>query len=325
MKLRLNLSIAAMALLVAGVAAAPSASAPSTGVLLLAHGGSAGWNASVDAVARQVDTDHPTEVAFGMATRAAIAGAIERLLARGVTEIVAVPLFVSSHSSVITSTEYLLGLRPDAPKDLALFAKMNHGAHAPAAAGPSAGADDPHAAHAAHAAPAAAPVDPTSPIAVRVPLRMTPAFNRHPLVAAIATDRARSISTDPAREAVVLVAHGPVPDDDNRKWLADMAVLAEGVRAAVPFAAVDVITVRDDAGPAMREAATRELRALVSTHVAAGRRVLVVPHLMSFGGIEQGVRKRLEGLDYTMTSQALLPDPRVADWVRASVSAGASQ
>ena len=37
---------------------------------------------------------------------------------RGVTEIVAVPLFVSSQSSVITSTEYLLGLRVDAPNDL---------------------------------------------------------------------------------------------------------------------------------------------------------------------------------------------------------------
>lgn len=322
MKLRLNLSIAFVAaVLTAGALAAPSASAPATGVLLLAHGGSAAWNASVEAVARQVDADHPTEVAFGMATRAAIAGAVDRLLARGSTEIVAVPLFVSSHSSVITSTEYLLGLRPDAPKDLALFAKMNHGTHAPAAAGSSA-ANDPHA---AHAAPAAAPVDPTSPIAVRVPLRMTPAFNRHAIVAAIVTDRARSISVDPAREAVVLVAHGPVPDDDNRKWLADMAVLAEGVRAAVPFAAIDVITVRDDAGPAMREAATRDLRALVSSHVTAGRRVLVVPHLMSFGGIEQGVRKRLEGLDYTMTSQALLPDARVADWVRASVAAGPSQ
>ena len=45
------------------------------------------------------------------------------------TEIVAVPLFVSSHSSVITSTEYLLGLRAEAPADLAIFAKMTHAGH----------------------------------------------------------------------------------------------------------------------------------------------------------------------------------------------------
>ena len=39
-----------------------------------------------------------------MATRENIQTAIDRLVARGVTEIIAVPLFVSSWSSVITST-----------------------------------------------------------------------------------------------------------------------------------------------------------------------------------------------------------------------------
>jgi hypothetical protein len=73
--------------------------------------------------------------------------------------------------------------------------------------------------------------------------------------------------------------------------------------------------VRDDAGPALREAATKDLRSRVERQTAAGRRVLVVPHLLSFGGIEQGIRKRLEGLDYTMTSQALMPDDRIVQWV----------
>jgi hypothetical protein len=73
--------------------------------------------------------------------------------------------------------------------------------------------------------------------------------------------------------------------------------------------------VRDDAGPERRDAATRELRSLVEAETAAGRRVLIVPHLLSFGGIEQGVRARLEGLPYTMTTQALMPDPRLSTWV----------
>lgn len=272
---------------------------PRRGVLLLAHGGQAQWNERVTAVAKSVDAVQPTEVAFGMAARGSIQSAIDKLTARGVTEIVAVPLFVSSHSSVITSTEYLLGLRKDAPADLARFAKMDHSTH---------GAAGDHAAH----APAA---DPASPIAAAVPVRMTPAFNRHPVIGRIAADRARSISTDPANEAVILVAHGPVPEDDNRRWLDDMAVLAGHVRAAAPFAAVDYMTVRDDAGPAIRDAATRDLRAKVEAHRTAGRRVLIVPHLMSFGGIEQGLRKRLDGLDYTMTAQALMPDERIVQWV----------
>ena len=38
-----------------------------------------------------------------------------------------------------------------------------------------------------------------------------------------------------------------------------------------------------------------------------------------FGGIAQGIRKRLEGLDYTMTTQALMPDERIVKWVLASI------
>jgi sirohydrochlorin cobaltochelatase len=283
-------------------AAAQTARAVS-GVLLLAHGGQPQWNERVVDAARRVNDTMPTEVAFGMATRANIQSAVDKLTARGVTEIVAVPLFVSSHSSVITSTEYLLGLRAEAPADLAKFAKMNHGSHGATA--------DPHAAH--HA-----PADPASPVKTTAAIRMTPAFNRHPLIAAIATDRAKSISRSPASEAVILVAHGPVPDDDNQRWLDDMAVLADHVRKSAPYAAVDYMTVRDDAGAAIRDAATKELRERVEAHRAAGRRVLIVPHLMSFGGIEKGLLARLEGLDYTMTTQALMPDDRVVEWVLAS-------
>jgi CbiX len=285
-------------------AAHTGAQAPAqAGILLLAHGGQPQWNERVHAVARSVDQTQPTEVAFGMASRASLQAAVDKLTARGVTSIVAVPLFVSSHSSVITSTEYLLGLRPVAPADLKLFARMDHSKHgAPA---------DEHAAH----RPAA---DPTSPVTTTLPVRMTPAFNRHNLIGQIAADRARSISKAPANEAVILVAHGPVPDDDNRRWLDDMAVLAEQVKAAAPFASVDYMTVRDDAGPAMREAATKDLRTRVETQVAAGRTVLIVPHLLSFGGIEQGIRKRLEGLAYVMAEQALMPDDRIVEWVRAS-------
>jgi sirohydrochlorin ferrochelatase len=285
-----------------GVSVSAQQAAPKTGILLLAHGGQPQWNQRVEDVVKRVDATMPAEVAFGMATRANLQSAIDKLTARGVTEIVAVPLFVSSHSSVITSTEYLLGLRAEAPKDLAIFAKMKHASH-----GAPAGVD-----HSAHDAPA---VDPASPVSTTLKIRMTPALNRHPLIGAIVADRAKSISKAPDQEAVILVAHGPVPDDDNRRWLEDMAVLAQHTKDSAPYASVDYMTVRDDAGPAMREAATKELRDKVQAQLAQGRRVLIVPHLMSFGGIEQGVRKRLEGLEYTMTDQALMPDDRIVQWV----------
>src|ERR687898_825398 len=115
MNARMLLIVAALATLLRGTSYAEG-----PGILLLAHGGSAGWNVHVTKLAAQVDRTTPTEVAFGMATRSNIQAAVDRLRARGATEIVAVPLFVSSWSSVIRSTEYLLGQRADAPPELTI-------------------------------------------------------------------------------------------------------------------------------------------------------------------------------------------------------------
>ena len=287
--------------------------APSEGILLLAHGGAADWNERVTTLAATLNETQPVEVAFGMASRPAIQSAVDRLIARGVTSIVAVPLFVSSHSSVVTSTAYLLGLRSEMPPDLTRFAKMNHGTHGAAAATDST-------AHAGHSMPDAAPVDNTRPVTASVPIRMTEALNRHPLVGAILIDRAREISQVPEQEAVIVVAHGPVPDDDNVRWLADMKVLVGQMDAATSFAAMDFLTVRDDAPKPIRDAATTELRGLVERHQSAGRRVLIVPLLLSYGGIEKGIRQRLDGFTYVMSPHALMPDARIAEWVRQSVT-----
>lgn len=280
-----------------------SAYAEGPGILLLAHGGNSEWNERVTAMAGQIERTAPTEVAFGMATRANIQGAIDRLTARGVTEIVAVPLFISSWSSVITSTEYLLGQRAEPPATLAVFAKMSHstGGH---------GSTNHGEGHNGHEA-----TDATSPVKSTVPVRMTQALNDHPIVAEILTTRARSISRDPASEAVVIVAHGPNEDDQNRRWLADMASLAQRVSTAGEFASVDYLTLRDDAPKAVRDEATTALRTLVAKRAGEERRVLVVPLLLSFGGIERGLRERLDGLSYTMPEAGLIPDDRLVKWV----------
>lgn len=286
----------------------PTGAAVNRGVLLLAHGGDPSWDARVHAVAADAGSRYPVEVALGMASKRTIQEAIDRLEARGVTEIVAVPLFVSSHSSVVAATEYLLGIRAEAPPDLAIFARMDHGS------GGHGAHETPPAAH-GHAGADAPALDPTTPVRRRVPIRMTRALDDDPLVADILVDRATAISHDPSKEVVVLVAHGPVPDDDNARWLDHMGRLAALVRERIPFARVDYLTVRDDAGEPVRAAAAAELRAVVNRGRSEGRRVLVVPLLLAYGGIEAGIRTRLEGLEFTMSPQALLPDARVARWI----------
>ncbi len=270
----------------------------STGILLLAHGGKQNWNEEVKRIAASVEQKYPTEVAFGMASKQSIQTAADRLVARGVKEIVAVPLFVSSHSSVITSTEYLLGLREEAPPEVAVFAKMSHD----------------HGADASHALMDKS-FDPTSPVTSAVPIRMVPALGRHGLVADILSARAASISKKPKNEVVVIVAHGPVSDAENDKWLADMGALADAIRRTSQFKQIDYLTVRDDAPEPVRARATADLRAVVERASKRGNRVLLVPLLLSYGGIEEGVKKRLEGLDFVMPAQGLLPDERLSQWV----------
>jgi len=282
-------------LLVCGAASA--AERHPYGILLLAHGGAERWNTNVSELASSIDRDVPTEVAFGMAQRGAIQGAVDRLQQRGVQRIVAVPLFVSSHSTVITSTEYLLGLRDAAPPELARFATMSHG-------------------HGAHAHHAAADPDGTKPVKASVPMTMTEALNDHPIVADILMSRIEALSLDPAAEVVIVVAHGPVADDENAKWLADLGEIAKFMTSLRSFHRIEAMTVRDDAPEPIRSAATAELRARVEQATREGKRVIIAPLLIAYGGIERGIQKRLEGLQYEMPAEGLLPDARLADWVR---------
>ena len=47
------------------------------------------------------------------------------------------------------------------------------------------------------------------------------------------------------------------------------------------------------------------------------RRILMVPLLIAFDGIDRGLRERLEGLTYTMPDAVLVPDDRLVTWVLA--------
>jgi sirohydrochlorin ferrochelatase len=303
--------IVTAAMLAGRIAYAQDRAPATTGILLMAHGGSTGWNDQVRAVAKETDKQMPTEVAFGMADRSTLQQGVDALTKRGVTAIVAVPLFVSSHSSVIESTRYLLGLRADAPEDLAAFASMSGMGHDGGTAHAMSGHD--MAAHAADDTKDANGLP--RPVTSTVPIRMSPALDRHPIVADILADRAAAFGKDPSHEVVILAAHGPNDDAANAEWLDDMAALAARIAGKAPYARIEYVTLRDDAEPAVRDRATADLRQKVQAANDAGYRVLVTPLLLSYGGIENGLRQRLDGLQHALSPQALLPDARIASWV----------
>ncbi|MCY4076457.1 MAG: hypothetical protein OXH04_13625 [Acidobacteria bacterium] len=273
------------------------------GILLLAHGGRADWNQEVLGLADRVSSSVPVEVAFGMANKRTIQEALGRLAEHDVTSIVAVPLFISSHSSVMRATEYLLGSRDEAPPQMEAFARMAARRESEGDAASDTGFDW------------------TSPLEPGVPISVGRALDGHPLVAEILISRALDVSEAPEDEVVVVVAHGPSSEADNELWLGHMAVLVDEMRSRTGFSRIEHLTVRDDASEPVREQATEELRAVVGAAIDEGSSVVIVPLLLSYGGIEVGIRRRLEGLSYRMARQALLPDERLAEWVLMQVAA----
>jgi sirohydrochlorin ferrochelatase len=270
---------------------------PHTGVLLLAHGGDSTWNKTVQTVA--ADVHAPTEVAFGMADGDAMQSAVDKLQKRGAEKIVAVPLFVSSHSSLYRQTQYLLGASPEPSADfLSAMDTMNQAMA--------------HGGHAGHMM--GSPDSINHRVSSSVPIMVAPALDTDPIVADILSHRARKLSKDPTKEALVLVAHGPIEEADDKAWLADLGQLAEQVKKRLPFRDAAVFTLRDDAPPAVRSAAVDKLRAGVKDYAKKGD-VLVVPVLVSPGGIEEKMKKDLEGLDFKWSGETLAPDPKLSKLV----------
>ncbi|MGE3475076.1 MAG: sirohydrochlorin chelatase [Rhodospirillaceae bacterium] len=269
------------------LAAAPAALAKD-GILLLAHGnhGAAGheghaspnpWNDNIEAVVTALDAKYPTEVAFGMAEAPSIQAAVARLEKRGVTRIAAVPLFVSSHSPIIGNSRYILGLS----ETLAKYTSLK-----------------------------------TLPRAqINAKVAMSPALDAHPLVSEILLDRARTHTGNVKETALVLIAHGPNVEEENKLWLKEMAAHAAYLKSKGGYGAVEVLTHRNDAPASIKNTARDEFRARVSQN-GQTRKVVVVPLLMSAGGIEGEVEDDLEGIPHTFAAP-LLPHPNIARWVEA--------
>jgi sirohydrochlorin ferrochelatase len=305
-------------LVATSVAAAP---AEKVGVLVLAHGGSDTWNQWVVDATKGIAQKYPVEIAFGMALPRTIQEGINKLEAKGVNKIVVVPLFISSHSFIIRQTEYLLKKRDVLAEPAVVMDHAPGAQHGAPAAGNGHGAAGGHGGgHGDHGG--GEPV--LEQLNFKSEIVMTRALDDNPVVADILYDRIKELSTNPARETVIIVGHGPNPEEDNRNWVAAMESLAAQIlekqqKAGNPSRQIFSVTVRDDADKAIYEQAKENLRGIVRQAGKQGE-VIVVPLLLSKGGVEQGIVKRLEGLTYKWSGRTLLPDPRFEQFITSSVN-----
>lgn len=296
-----------------------TSTAQSTGVLIMAHGGGEDWNQHVRDAAVPLQKQYPVEFAWGMANYVTLQKGIQQLEKQGVDHIIAIPLFISSYSPIIRQTEYLFGLRDslaDHPMPL-----MHHSKKYVEMT--NAQVDSSNYMHGML-------MPPNLPqLSINADITMTDALDDHDVVAQILHDRIMTLSDNPANETVVLAAHGPGQESDNKKWIANMESLSRKVQKIQSengegFKQIFALTVRDDAEKRIFNQAKQQLRAMVRQANQFGD-VIVVPLFLSSGGREDAVAKRLIGLEFKWSGKTLLPDPQISDFLVNSVEQALSE
>lgn len=262
-----------------------SAYAAEVGVLVLAHGGSRRWNRQVEAAIRKAQLAYPTEIVFGMGMHPGEVHAVQW----------AVDELQRQGARRIIAVPLLVSSYSEVARQYQyLLGLRDRGMWE----------------------------ETVRPVARHVPLEMARALDEDPVVGEVLLDRARELSRAPTEESVVLVAHGPVSDEDDARWLVSMGRVAQHLQQAGQFRAVVPVTLRDDAPHAVRAEAESRLREVVFQHSQQGR-VLVVPLLIANGGIEHKIPKALKGLRYAYSGKALLPHDKLSQWVARRVEAAA--
>ncbi|MCK4651689.1 MAG: hypothetical protein KAT13_01195 [Methanosarcinales archaeon] len=313
-----------------------------TGILVVAHGSPREmWCAPVRAAAHNVDLPYPVELGFlEFVPGETINAAVDRLDNHGVNEIIAVPLFISSHSDHIAEVEYVLGLRDSLP-GVHSASEMGVMSSVEERAGTTTFASGKEVMRsvvqrgdkyfisrvsvAGH--PGGAEEEELVPVETDATITLTGAIDDHWLVGEILADRVRALSTNPANETAVLVAHGADNETDIAGWINDSASLAEQVDLRLRFIsgeepALDLAGVRysflfhnETLHPDIK---TRAVVEDVSTTSGA----LVVPFMVSPGFFTGTFIPQMElaNLTYAYDGDALLPHPKIADLIEIKAS-----
>jgi sirohydrochlorin ferrochelatase len=275
------------------------------GVIVLAHGSDYHWNETMRQAVQPLQARHPVEVVFSMADQPLIERAVRRLEKRGARAAVIVRVF-GLESSFRSDVERMIGADVE-------------GAAAPGAR-PAAGEGHGHGAHHGHQGHDEAADAPPPRIRSALALATAGGVEAHPLFAAALLERARSLSSDPRKETVILVAHGAGDDTRNQQWVDILGRIAAQMKAGgTPFRAIRHATWRED-WPDQRAPWIKAVRQMVEEARKDGGRALVIPARTNGTGPE---RAFLEGLTFEL-GEGFAPHPLFLRWIEQQVEAGSA-
>jgi sirohydrochlorin ferrochelatase len=153
------------------------------------------------------------------------------------------------------------------------------------------------------------------PLKTTAELLVSPAMDSDRLLGRILVDQIRSVSQDPAKESVMLVAHGPNDEVDNERWMACLKVQAAYLQKTLGFRRVDAATIRDDAPKPVKDAAIAGMRDRVQSY-GADSKALILPVLISVGRLQAEIAGHLKGIDHVMSKSGVSTHPLTAEWIR---------
>lgn len=256
------------------------------GVLVMAHGGGAQWNAAVEEAVMILENHYPVAVAFGMADAGNLERAVRKLEDAGVEHVGVVRLFISGESWY-ERTQQILGNQAGAPDKATAMARQ---AGRPAMAMPMGFWE----------------------IESDLQFHLSEeGLADAEEMDAVLLSRIQTLSTDPDNEVVAVLAHGPGDDAEDQRWIAKISARTQLAKAQLGLADVQVFTLREDWEEKRIEAEQR-IRHYVETANANNHEVIVVPYrVMGFGPYHEV----LDGLDYRADETGLVPHANVDQWI----------
>jgi sirohydrochlorin ferrochelatase len=293
------------------------------GVLVIAHGSpSESWCSPVRNATDEVDLPYPVELGFlEFVPNETINLAVERLDDAGVTEIIAVPLFVSSHSSHIQEIEYVLGLRETLP--LTTEHVVVEGVEMERTVVSMGGR------YAIYRVPLEDDTDGDMralgrpeeeeelvPVETDAEIILTAAMDDHWLVAGIVADRTADLSANPEGETLVLVAHGTEEEDNFAGWVNSTSSLANQARLKLVYWRDPSIGLGGTEAAFIHHNETLHPEFTLRPIVSDAADPVVVPLMVSEGYFTgTKIPGLLENLTYAYEGSALTPHSNVAEWI----------
>ena len=146
-----------------------------------------------------------------------------------------------------------------------------------------------------------------------------PSPTAHPIMGEIMLDYAKTLSTDPSNELVVMMGHGAMTQKENDMDLAIMGEHAEIIKTGGGFADVKFWNVQDDLPADQRSANVTKIRGWISNAKEQGMDVIVVTNALTQSILVSKLQEDVSGLDVKFSDRGLMQSPRFAEWISAAV------